>query len=891
MPRPQRSSHRQRHGEISWLLLAWLMLGAVLALVLWQAHRQTEAHEREVLAQQAQVLRQQLQVDFRMIYLGLGRIMERLPRWQRQTDGAQELQWQLQAFEDAIVGVRAVNVLDADGTVIASSRPQLVGLRTGQREDVVRRRSASSDLLLVSAPLVGGLGRQTVILSRALRDAQGAYVGAVSASLEEDELRAGFEAVRYAPDMLASLIHADGSRFMTVSGDTAAADAGPRAGLPFRLHQDSGQADSVQRGALQPGGPLRIVALSTLGSSSGLPLDRPLVAAVGRDWQAVFAAWRSEVAVVGSAYLLTLAVGMFGTAAVRRRRRLVERQQAAVQAEAARLHQMLDQLLENVPGMIYQYRMEPDGRSSFPYATPGVREVYGLSPEEIRTDASAVLARLHPQDADQVLRSIQTSARTLGVWEDEYRVQLPGGGVRWMHGMARPQRVEGDAVLWHGYIHDVTETRQARERLDRLLQNVPGALFQVQLDRDGRSHFPYVSAGASALYDLTPEELYEDAQRLMARIHPEDLPGWMASTAVSARELSLWEREFRVQLSGRGERWIHATARPQAAGDGAVLWYGYAYDATERREVSERLERLAENVPGMIYQFRLNADGSSYFPYASAGAADVYGFTPEELRRDAAPVFARVHPEDLPGGVQSIQASAQSLQVWRREFRYLLPRLGERWLHALARPQRQPDGAVLWHGYIQDVTEAKHQQLRLEATERQLRQLAYVDGLTGVANRRHFDDQLQIEWRRCARSGQPLSLLMIDIDHFKPYNDQYGHQQGDACLRAVAGTLRTGLGRAHDLVARYGGEEFVCLLPDIDAAGALSVAESLRAAVQALQLPHASSPAAGVVTISIGAASGVPREDGTPADLLARADASLYRAKSGGRNRVALDGA
>ena len=766
MPRLLRSFQRQYHGEISGLLLAWFMLGAVLALVLWQSHRQTEAHERDVLAQQAQVLRQQLQVNFRMIYLGLGRVMQRLPYWQQQTDGAQQLQWQLQAFEDAIVGVRSVSVLDVDGTVVASSRPQLVGLRAGQREDVLRRRSAPPDQLLVSAPLVNGLGQQTIILSRALHDAQGSYVGAVSASLEEEELRAGFEAVRYAPDMEASLIHADGSRFMTTPGGAGVADAGSQAGVPFKLHQDSGQTDSVQLGALQPGGPLRMVALSTLSSSTELPLDRPLVAAVGRDWQAVFAAWRSEAAVIVGAYLLTLAVGMFGTAAVRRRRRLVERQQAEVQAEAVRLHQMLDQLL----------------------------------------------------------------------------------------------------------------------------QNVPGALFQIQLERDGSTHFPYISAGSQTVYGLTPEELYADAGRLMARIHPDDLPGWLASTVVSARELSIWEREFRVQLPDRGERWIHAIARPQAVDDGAVLWYGYGYDVTERREVSERLERLAENVPGMIYQFRLNADGSSYFPYVSAGAADVYGFTPEELRRDAAPVFARVHPDDLPGGVQSIQESAQSLQVWLREFRYLLPQRGERWLQAQARPQRLLDGTVLWHGYIQDVTEAKHQQLRLEATESQLRQLAYVDGLTGVANRRHFDEQLQIEWRRCERSGQPLSLLMIDLDHFKLYNDQYGHQQGDACLQAVAQTLRAGLGRAHDLVARYGGEEFVCLLPEIDAAGALSVAESLRTGVQALQLPHASSPVAGVVTISIGAASGVPRGDGTPTDLLARADASLYRAKSEGRNRVALDG-
>ena len=743
------------------------MLGVVLALMLWQSHRQIEARERDVLEQQAQVLHQQLQVNFRMIYRGLGRVMQRLPYWQQQADGAQELLWQLQALEDAVVGVRSVSVLDADGVVVASSRPQLLGLRTADREDALRRRSAPSDLLLISPPLQGALGRPTMILSRALRDARGAYVGAVAASLEEDELRAGFEAVRYAPDMAVSLFHAGGSRFLTVP---ATAEPVGSAGSVLELHRNSGQIDSVQLGTLRPGGKQRLVALSTLttlGPGDALPLDRPLVLAVGRDWQAMFTPWRRELAVVLGAYLLTLLVAGGGMLLATRRRQLAERQRAQVQAEAERLHQMLERLLENVPGMIYQYRLDADGSSRFPFSTEGVHEVYGLAPETVREDASAVLARLHPRDLDRVLQSIQESARTLGVWEDEYRVLLPGRGLRWVHGIARPQRVEAGGVLWHGYIHDVTEQRQVRERLDRLLRNVPGALFQIQLHRDGSKRFPYVSAGVKSVYGLSPQELYEDAGLLQARIHPEDLPEWLASTVVSARDLSLWEQEFRVLLPERGERWIHAIAQPERVDDDVVQWYGYAYD----------------------------------------------------------------------------------------------------------------------------VTEAKQQQLRLEATERQLRQLAYVDGLTGVANRRHFDEQLQIEWRHCERSGRPLSLLMIDIDHFKRYNDQYGHQQGDACLQAVAGALRTGLGRAHDLVARYGGEEFVCLLPEVDAAGALSVAESLRAAVQALQLPHASSPVAGVVTISIGAASGVPREDGAPAALLARADASLYRSKSEGRNRVVLDGA
>jgi len=173
-----------------------------------------------------------------------------------------------------------------------------------------------------------------------------------------------------------------------------------------------------------------------------------------------------------------------------------------------------------------------------------------------------------------------------------------------------------------------------------------------------------------------------------------------------------------------------------------------------------------------------------------------------------------------------------------------------------------------------------------QAQSELLHKLAYMDSLTGVANRRHFDQTLQAEWRRCRRSRQPLALIMVDIDHFKQFNDLYGHQAGDACLRAVAGALRAALARSHDLAARYGGEEFVCLLPECDLAGARAKAQALCEAVQALGITHGGSSVAGVVTVSAGVASEVPGEDGTPEALLARADAHLYRAKAAGRNRV-----
>ena len=176
--------------------------------------------------------------------------------------------------------------------------------------------------------------------------------------------------------------------------------------------------------------------------------------------------------------------------------------------------------------------------------------------------------------------------------------------------------------------------------------------------------------------------------------------------------------------------------------------------------------------------------------------------------------------------------------------------------------------------------------LTLKAQEDFLRSLVFVDGLTGVANRRRFDEALLSEWRQCRRAGTPLALLMIDIDHFKRYNDHYGHPTGDACLQQVAAVLKAAMQRACDLVARYGGEEFVCLLPGCDQAPALAKAQALQAALAARGIAHEASPTAAWVTLSIGVAVAQPQAGGSPAALVAAADAALYSAKHRGRNCI-----
>lgn len=178
--------------------------------------------------------------------------------------------------------------------------------------------------------------------------------------------------------------------------------------------------------------------------------------------------------------------------------------------------------------------------------------------------------------------------------------------------------------------------------------------------------------------------------------------------------------------------------------------------------------------------------------------------------------------------------------------------------------------------------------LELKRHRDTLAALANLDGLTGIVNRRGFDQALITEWRRSKRTHSSLSLLLIDIDHFKAYNDAYGHIEGDTCLRFVADTLTRCLNRPADLVCRYGGEEFVCILPDTDAQGAEQIANTLREAVETSAKPHASNNELGIVTISVGAASTVPgeREGSSELDLLKRADDALYAAKDAGRNTV-----
>jgi diguanylate cyclase (GGDEF)-like protein len=219
---------------------------------------------------------------------------------------------------------------------------------------------------------------------------------------------------------------------------------------------------------------------------------------------------------------------------------------------------------------------------------------------------------------------------------------------------------------------------------------------------------------------------------------------------------------------------------------------------------------------------------------------------------------------------------------------------------------RKADGSYVWlelnlnmlyddrgepAGYVDIARDISHRKLEEANFQRSLataEQQASSDPLTGIANRRHFDQMIEREWLRAARDQTSLSVLLLDVDHFKLYNDVNGHLTGDTCLRQVVAAIRPVVSRPADLLARYGGEEFVVVLPNTDAAGARQMAEWIRQAVEVSRLPHAGNAPHGVLTLSIGCATMTPHPEITHLQLLEAADQALYRAKSSGRNCVQM---
>jgi len=276
---------------------------------------------------------------------------------------------------------------------------------------------------------------------------------------------------------------------------------------------------------------------------------------------------------------------------------------------------------------------------------------------------------------------------------------------------------------------------------------------------------------------------------------------------------------------------------------------------------------------------------SATFAYIGPQIESLLGWTPESwvTVNDWA---SRMHPDDRSWVVDYCVSQSQAGVDHEADYRALTANGEYVWIRDVVHVVRNEAGEVqALIGFMFDISERKKSEERLLGLQKELEDFSFRDGLTGVANRRKFDAVLDEEWNEARRHTQPLSLILIDIDFFKQYNDHYGHVQGDDCLKRVGRALASSVSRPRDLLARYGGEEFVLVLPATDEAAARRVGERCRQAIFKEQIPHAASAVGQLLTVSQGVGTIIPSASDTLIQFIDAVDRRLYRAKQGGRDR------
>ena len=367
--------------------------------------------------------------------------------------------------------------------------------------------------------------------------------------------------------------------------------------------------------------------------------------------------------------------------------------------------------------------------------------------------------------------------------------------------------------------------------------------------------------------------------------------GWAATSSLFVAFVGGW---FTLQGRGPLAQSVALSAHDRGlllqvfVAAGVFMLYSVSVVLESRRSMERRLEKIValhtlvtENSRDAI----ILADFNGRRTYESAAVERIVGWPPREFARMKS--LDLVHPEDIAGAeekVRSLRDGAEGATIECRVRKYDGDYI---WVEASLRIVRDaktgaPSGVL---NIVRDVTERKLVERKLQDAYRAVEALAATDALTGLANRRRFDEVLNSEWRRGLRDHRDLSLLMIDADYFKSYNDCYGHMRGDSCLRQIAEAAQDVVARPGDLVARFGGEEFAVILPNTDRTGAMQLAVEINEAMRGKGLPHKGN-SAGIVTVSIGCATMAPAFGMHAVNLIEQADVALYRAKRNGRDQV-----
>jgi len=416
-------------------------------------------------------------------------------------------------------------------------------------------------------------------------------------------------------------------------------------------------------------------------------------------------------------------------------------------------------------------------------------------------------------------------------------------------------------------------SQDALDRLQKIASQVPGLVFQFQLFPDGSSRIPYANEAIRSLYRVSPEEVSEDAAKVLAALHPDDLENFKTSFKVSARDLTPWRQEYRLKFDDAPVCWLFGNALPQRQADGSVLWHGFITDITKHKQTEVELRIAATAFE--LQDAMLVTDANNVILKVNQAFTRITGYSAEEVIGKTPNLLSSgQHDKTFYSSMwESInRTDAWQGEIWnRRKNGEMFPE----WLiiTAVKEPDEKNEHVNNYVASFSDITSRK-------AAEEEIKQLAFYDPLTQLPNRRLLQERLKHSIDVERRDGKRLALLMLDLDRFKAVNDSLGHLAGDELLQQVAVRISARL-RDVDMVARLGGDEFVVLLEDIAHAedAARVAAEIIFVLGKPFQLTQSND-------VQIGASIGIslyPEHGASYEMLMDHADAALYQAKDQGR--------
>lgn len=565
------------------------------------------------------------------------------------------------------------------------------------------------------------------------------------------------------------------------------------------------------------------------------------------------------------------------------------------QQETFELLERLHNLGRELPGFVYQYLLTPEGAGSFVYASEGITEVYGVTAEQVETDATAVYEVVHEADFERVSKSIIESAQNLTVWTATYRVNHPEKGIIWVEGHATPECLQDGGVLWHGYLHDVTARRRAEMRLEAseasyraLVDNASVIMFRSELVSPWR--MLHISQGAERLCGHHSNRFMTGDLNWADLVWADDLQSVEAAVAQAVARTGRYAIEYRIRHADGGLRWVSelGSVQPLDFESRAFCLEGVVSDITDRkfaeetaREAQLLLQAAMENSPSGIIVADAS-DGTIRFANRSAQQLQLVDRHRGTGAGEELPVFSQRFRLLRPNGEPLPLEEWPLIRALRRERvsgeeAILIGADGiERWITMAAEPIEDSAGKVAAGiVFFTDITAQKNAQDHLQRR-------AHYDALTGLPNRVLLADRLDQAMQRALRSGRRLALVFIDLDEFKSINDQYGHAVGDQLLIEMARRM-AGVLRVVDTLARLGGDEFVAVLSDLDSdQDAEMLADRL---LEVLSTPFRMDGMELKVSGSIGIAMYPQDADIDQIGYLHQADIAMYHAKRKGKNR------